>query len=785
MSRFPRPTALAWLSLVVIASAFIWGAAWRRAGQAEQLSNSTAAAPLDAKSPSGYARGNRNLVLPDYAVSPQPWIMDVQKLVATGTWRIRQVDYDNAPEGRAAHGSSLQRWWLRLIAGFTDGNRGQSVERAALFANAALQVLLCAGLGCLAAWQFGAAAGGLLAAAIALLFPFAAGYAPGRLDDHALFLALNLTGWILLLSGMRPDRRAPGIWFIAAGAAAGLGMWIDAGTQLVVCGAIGAGVGATRWRPAAAAGTPAMPLPWRLWAAAGGLVAIAGWLVEGRPGGIAGLSLGSNHPWLVLAWLAFAEFLRRIESCRPPLARAGLLTLAAAALACLGPMAWLLYRGGTSSAFGPTASLLAEYTAGGGIAGWLKGEGSGFPLVASLLPIAVGGIALWSWQRDSARRPLLAFGLAASVLLLVLGLWQLRWWGLLDIALLGLLVVIVAGLPESFAGLGVRVALALVLLPGLALVWPRSRHGEEMSPTEARALVERDLAQWLAVRSEPGAIAFAPPALSASLSYYGGLRVIASPFAGNRDGLALAGRISGITSMDEAQALVQRRGIQYIILPSWDPVLDELAKIGSPTPERSLIALLRQWLPPRWLRPVPYQLPVIGGLEQDSVAVFEVVEPQENAIALSRLAEYFAETGRLQLAAAVGDSLERGFATDAGALIARARVALARGEGRVLSRVLPALLPAVADGKDEDLPWERRVSLAIVLAHAKRPDLVRTQLKFCLAEADRERLRALGPVTLYQFLTLAAANHVEFTDPALHQFALGLLPEEFRAQLRP
>jgi hypothetical protein len=258
---------------------------------------------------------------------------------------------------------------------------------------------------------------------------------------------------------------------------------------------------------------------------------------------------------------------------------------------------------------------------------------------------------------------------------------------------------------------------------------------------------------------------------------------VASPYPGNQDGLAQVARIAGTPSTDEAQALIQRRGIQYLVLPSWDDSLDRLARSGSENPERSLVALLRQWLPPRWLRPVAYQMPVIPGLEQDSLAVFEVVEPQENATALSRLAEYFVETGRLDLAAAVADSLEKSFAADAGAMIARAQVAMARGDGRSLARVMPELLPAVAEGRDEDLSWERRASLAIVLAQTKHADLARPQVEFCLREADTDRLRSLGPVSLFRLLAISRSYRLDFADPRLRETALSLLPAEFQAQL--
>ncbi|WP_069960928.1 hypothetical protein [Lacunisphaera limnophila] len=420
----------------------------------------------------------------------------------------------------------------------------------------------------------------------------------------------------------------------------------------------------------------------------------------------------------------------------------------------------------------------------GGLIGWFRSGGVSLGLVAALLPVLLIPAAWVLLTRHPAWRPALAFALGSLAVLLALGTWQLRWWGLVDVTLLGVLAGVAAAAPGGFAGLGWRSGLVVLLLPGLVAAWPQVNADAALAPAEARALVERDLAQWLAARSEPGAIALAPPALSGALCYYGGLRVVASPYPGNEDGLALAARIAGTASVDEVQALFQRRGIQYIVIPSWDDALDRLAQAGAEKPERSFAVLLRQWLPPRWLRPVAYQLPVIPGLERDSLAVFEVVEPQENAVALSRLAEYFVETGRLDLAAAVGDSLEQAFAADAGAMIARAQVALARGETRTLARIMPELLPAIADGRDEDLPWERRANLAIVLAQTKHSAPARAQVEFCLTEADAERLRSLGPVTLYRLLTLARAFRVDFSDPALRAQALALLPEEFQAQLQ-
>lgn len=781
MNRNFRPTSLAWLALVAGAVALLVIMTTRRIARIEQMSDQAPVATVDSASPTGYTHGTRGLLLPVGSYTSQPWIMDVQKMTAAGSWNATVANYDNAPEGRPVHGPSPYRWWLRLVAGAETQSGGQAVERAALHADPALHLLLCAGAGLFVAWRFGAVAGGLLALGIVVLFSHAQVFSPGQPDDHGLFLTTNLIGLLLLLAGWQTSgQRAARLWLGAAGAAGGFGLWLDAGSQLAVLAALFVGGIAASWSMRK---TPSNPLPWRSWATGGAIVAIVGWLIEGRPGGLAGLNLDSNHPLLVLTWFGAAEILVRLHGRSwSEINRTRRIALAAGLVVLLAPLGWLFFRGGANSPFfGPDHPALAGH---GGLLGWLKSSGLSLGLIAALLPVLLIPAAWHLKKAASALRPLLVFTLASAIVLLLLGGWQLRWWALLDVMLLGLLTIVAAATPGGFTGIAWRSGLGLVLLPGLIAAWPRHSPEQALAPVEARALVERDLAQWLAARSERGTIAFAPPELSASLCYYGGLRVVASPYPGNRDGLALATRIAGTVSTDEAQALLQQRGIQYIVVPSWDDTLDHMAKLAAENPERSLVALLRQWLPPRWLRPVAYQMPVIPGLERDSLAVFEVVEPQENALALSRLAEYFAEIGQLDLAAAVGDTLEKSFAADAGAMVARAKVAIARREARTLARIMPELLPAIADGGDEDLPWERRANLALVLALTKHPDLARQQVEFCFEEADLDRLRSLGPVSLFRLLALGRSMQVEFADTSLHAAAMNLLPAEFQAQLR-
>lgn len=731
-----RRSSLVWLAVAVAALGCLNWANRQRIGRIERVSTLVAGAKSDDTSLTGYTHGTRNLLILERNQASQPWIIETQQMAATGQWRLQRADYDNAPEGRAVSGTTPYRIWLRLITAaeqmFGGHSAGRAVERAALHADPALHLLLCLSVGLLVAGKFGADAASLLVIGLAVLFPLTGTFLPGQPDEHGLTLASALLGLLALAVGLQSvgSGRASLLWFIAAGASGGFGLWVEAGSLLPLLGGL-------------------------------------------LPGGIAA-----------------ALLTRRQESTTPAATRWGGWI---AGGVVVGVSGWLAVGSGGLPAPGPNIFALAGHTAADNVTGWITREGLSLPLIAACLPLLIIPAAIWlvchPEPTHSAKRILLV-ALGPATVLALLACFQLGWWSLLDAALLGLLVAVVAALPAVTGGTMKltwwRVVLAALLLPGAALLWPQANRkaGEDvLTAPEARAMIERDLALWLANRS-PHATVYAPPNLSASLAYYGGLRVIGSPYPGNKEGLALAVRIAGAASVDEVHALVQQREIQYIILPSWDTVLDEFARLGSATPEKSLITQLRQWLPPRWLRPVPYPLPQIEGLEGEAVFLFEVVEPQDNATALSRLAEYFVEMNQPGLAAAVSEALAKSFAGDPGALIARAQVALARTDGPGLSAAMAALLPAIADGKDEDLTWERRANLALVLAQVKRPDLAKGQVRFCLGEADADRLRSLTTVSLYRLLVLSRAYGFSFTDQKLHGVALDLLPDELRLRLQ-
>ena len=786
MNRLFRPVTLAWLLLTFAAIAWLMFADARRMANLQRLGAAAPAAAADDTSVTGYARGVRNLILPVNRAESQQWVIELQKMMAADSWRAPRGDFDNAPEGRELAMRAPYRWWLRLVAtvehASTGTSTGRAVEQAALRAGPALHLLLALSGTLLVAWRFGLAAGGFFAAGVAVLFAPTLSFAPGRPEAHDLFLAVNLAGLLLVLCGWHralKNRSAVG-WFIAAGAASGMGVWIDAGSQATVLAAMGVGYGVAAMLPAST-GQAAFPkMAWRSWAAAGIVLASVGWFVEGKP---SAPGLDTNHPLLWLAWLGLAETLTQLHAWRRGTARRPQhLALAAGVVALVGATGWRLAEGGLGEAFGPGDPAFTSATT---FAGWLREEKLGLRPLALLVAISLIPAALWYCRRTAPMRTLACASVGTALALLIPAGAGARWLDLLIVALIVVLVVVSASAVASahrlrwFAGLGGM--LGLVLIAG----WPKSNEDGALAPAEAHALIERDLGQWLAARAESWAVVLAPPGLSGALCYYGGVRVVGSPYPGNDKGRALVERIVAADSPDEAQSMAQSRNIHFIVLPSWDDSLERFAAATAKGTGKPLIALLRTWLPPRWLRPVSYAQPVIPGLEQTSVVVFEVVEPQENTVALSRLGDYFVERGDLDLAKAVAESLSTAFAADVGGLIMRAKVALATGDKQALAQIIPELLPAISDGRDEDLSWERRAHLALVLAQIKRSELARAQVQFCVQEADQERLRQLGPTALYQFLALARAYRVNFAEPELEAYARSLLPPEFRAQLQP
>lgn len=778
---------------------------------------------LDPASPTGYTHAQRELILPARQEDSFHWIAQTQQMLGRNEWRVREVGYDNAPLGRAVSATSPYRWWLGLIA-LADhlvsrDPPGLGVERAAVLAEPLLHGLLLVAATGLVAWRFGVVAAVLFSLALAATFPLAANFHPGLPGEHGLARACALGSVLLLVVGVRKltgfirdaQARADGRqftpWFSAAGMLGGVGIWVSTSTLVPVLAGVLIGALLSGWlirRQATTAGVAAFVTAWRTWGIAGGLTTLLAFLIEYAPAHLLSWRLESVHPLYAVSWVGGVELVccgaRGMQRARPTsrIREAAIAVVAVLALACVPvAMAWTESRGFL------TPDLLTSWLSNGldatvakDVLAWLHQDGFSARVWATALPLGVLLVAAWALVRRATpleMRAMVALTLGPLAVAVGFACFRLTWWSTCDVLVLPLLAALAAN-AASVENRTVRWACACATLafviPGVVQLVPRpgSRAGQILASAEAELLIERDLAHWLAKRSgETGAVVYAPPRVTTSLWFYGGLRGIGTLSPDNRIGLGATVMIAGVTTMSEAQVLLEGREVRYLIVPSWDPFFDEYAQLYLAKNfnrwESVLIPSLRQWKLPPWLRPLPYQIPKIGGFENQRVLIFELVEEQNPALATSRLAEYLIEMGELEQAAAMGGDLRK-YPWDIGALAARAQIEVTRGDTTALTQTLESLQRRLSGNADRFLPWDRRVSVSIVLARVKQFEAARQQVERCLDQCDAAKLRLLTTGSLYNFLVLCQAFDLQFKDAGLREIAIGLLPSGLRDRFR-
>lgn len=771
---------------------------------------------VDAGSPTGYPDGQRELIMPGANEGSFQWIAQTQQMFARGEARVRRVDFENAPDGHEVNSASPYRWFLGLVAWMIHEASGRpigySVERAALYADPLLHLLLVAAAAIFVAWQFGGLAGALVSIGLVTLFPLSSGFLPGMPDQRGLADVCAVGSILILLAGMKTldaesGNRSAGRWFGLAGIVGGLGMWVSVQKQVPIAAGIAIGaLLAACVRPRGLAGPDSeasFAKLWRIWAWSGGATVLLAYLAEYAPDHMGAWRMDSIHPLYALAWIGTGELLARAVACirgtRQSWGVRGILVtaLAAGAVAIPPLVMWRTQNWGFLARDASWARLsgLPWGAEAASTRAWLLRDGATPEAWATLLPLIAAGLAAWLALRPSAKPGLRAsLAVAMGPVLVALGFAceRLGWWNEFDCALLALMVA-AAAQKWSLARVSGRWLLAAITLviavTGAARLLPRDSAGPDLKLTagDTQGLVERHLAHWLAKRTgEQGAVVFAPPLETAALCFYGSLRGIGTFAPDNVAGFGATLAIASASSMDEAQDYIQRREIQYVVLPLWDPFFDNFSKLYMAKKYSSLpnffAGELRNFRLPLWLRPVAYQAPVSAGNSGPSVLVFEVVAEQSPAAASSRLAEYLVEMGNLEKAVAVGDTLQR-FPGDVGALAALAQVQIARADTAGATKTVDSLVLRLSKGGDRYLPWDRRVSVAIVAAEAGRIELSREQVRRCLAEVNEARLRSLSIGSLFSLLELCHSFGLEIADPGLRGLSLDLLPGDLRSNL--
>jgi len=777
-----------WLLIPLWAALFVIATDYGRVRQVERVQDIDHENP----GPAAYAGGRHWLIVPEHNTRGYQWMLETEQMLTCGEGRIRHIAYENAPLGREVHSASPYRWWLGLVAWIdhTLSGRliGQSVEQAALWSGPLLHLLLLLGSTMYATRRFGAKSAALLSLGLAVLFPLAGEFLPGVPDDHGLAILCAWGSGLLLVAGLNGHRFS----FILSGVAGGLGLWVSATTQVPVLAAIGGGALLLsfheRISSSPAAGKGNMPLPWNNWALAGALTSLLAYLAEYYPGHLE-MRLEVNHPLYGLAWIGLGQLLVLVESWRSGQTGWNRRTVFTALCALAGlaalPVAMALTDSPAFLVANPQANRLTNLLNGPvapNFATWLVRDGSMLAKVATCLPFALLVPAVLALLARKANHTAMRSAVFMGGVLLVcfaIACTQLQWWAMTQLMLLTLLVT---ALP--LINFRSWLTISLCLLPGLIELarTAQLRDDSQLTRLEIEGLVERDIAHWIADRTgTDGGVVLISPERTPSLNFHGGLRGLGSPNWENDAGIAATIRIIDATTADEAQALLNQRGVTHLVLPSWDTDLEEFVRWTKTNPNDAFFTAVRRWALPPWLQPLTYRLPGIAGFEGQSVMILKITDNTDRALAASRLAEYFLEVQDMVMAASVNEML-KSYPANLSALIGRAQVEKARGDAPAFDQVFAGIQQTLTNGLDRLLPWDRRVSLAVVLAQADRNDAAKSQLQRCLAESDEGRIKSLSPGALYRLLVLSKAFDLP-VKPGQRELALTLLPAEARARL--
>jgi tetratricopeptide (TPR) repeat protein len=322
----------------------------------------------DPNSLTGYKYNEHRLIVPAIGTDGYHYLMQTERMVAgVEGWRVRHVDYDNPPDGRDVHWSSLLHWvcagvgwvgtkvtaipfapdsWLgsvvhRWFGPYQKGGLPMNLELSyvAPWANTLVLLTLIVVSVPVIARRFGPLSGALLGLGYVFIYPFYEYSIVGYFDHQGIAGSWNLFNVLCLVGGgvgwlraegvnpeklsaeeqkvwaWLPDRPQARRWFLASAFASGGGLWVSAATT-VPC-MIGLGFGgllATGWcarKLPANAPWRVDPTLWRVWGIASAAFSLFFYLVEYFPSHFT-WRLEINHPLYALALLGAGDALCRL-----------------------------------------------------------------------------------------------------------------------------------------------------------------------------------------------------------------------------------------------------------------------------------------------------------------------------------------------------------------------------------------------------------------------------------------------------------------------------------------
>jgi hypothetical protein len=800
--------------------------------------------PTDAASPSGYANNQHELVLPYPGIDTYHWVMQTQEMLAGGGARIRQVDYDNAPDGREVHWSSFIRWWLAALAEvdhfYTATPLPLAVEEVAPFGSVLLVVALIVAVTPLAARRFGSGPAALLAFGPIGVGPFYESFSAGRTDHHGLvalaglltvlFLLGGGAGWVRVergddpdesfLQAWLPDRPQARRWFIASGLVGGFGLWITAASIAPMLAFTGLGaLLATGWLARGVAPRDAAqpdPSLWRVWGWSGAAASLFFYLLEYFPSHL-GLRLEVNHPLYALAWAGGGEIIFRLsrwwgggrlaENPRDwawlaggviavALAPALILFDSAQVFTVTDHFLWTMHNDYIEEFFGLWPFLADKLQAKnlGGLAIFIIMAN---PLVLLTFPMVYGACRR-SFPRPA--RALLLVALTPALITFIQAIGQVRWVETSYALWLAALVAVATALRlhrafrwNVFSIGAVSLFLAWALLPSPAFTifnWEQEDWKPPPSEVEALELITRDVAQTLRARQgDAPTIIVSGPTSSTWLLYWGGFHALGTYYWENLAGMKANAEIYGASTPEQALRLLQARHATYLIVLSWVDNPDEYARLShnlrkdQPVPDDSFVSgLTHGRYFPSWLRPVYYQLPTGNDFyKRLSVLVFEIKPDQSTPVSLTRLAQWELQLGNTVLTIKALDEAIQQDPTCLPAIITAARLDSSAQKPDVFNACVQRLRDLLPQAGS--LEFDDQVDLALVFALAKDEDLARTQLEVCARAATLPGLRTLRPDALFNLLSLLRQTGLLAERPGLLFAASSLLTPTLRVQL--
>lgn len=747
----------------------------------------------DAGSPTGYAFGQRHFLGLHERGETFRWIAAAQDFIAAGPFASPVYHADTVPTGRPQLLPKLYTAWLAAVAWSLHLVTGEplalSVERAALWEPLIFHVIAFV----VAAVWMGRRHGPPAAAATALFFaffpPLFGQFLPGVLTPGTASLLLAAYAIALTLPGPGTHEKNPAFG-IRSAVAASLALWLDPAfgfPAVLLAGVVGA----------AAILTGETAPRFLRWALIGSATTFVAWLIDQNPFTPAAGELRYVHPLYAVAWLGIGLVLDGARALRASASRRALRSVEVVAGTLLvSALGFVQLTNGYNGWLYPSAWIrrltsLDRTRAFDTQVDWLA-SASGPEIVLLFAPTLAGFVllALTLLRRreqppasESSRLP------AALVLagLGVLAFFRVR-WGVVA-ALVALPLVWHLATRDFAACRKIAASVAFAFFIGL-LAWgtmlpasfQRPAEGAEPSAADIDALVHRHFAHWLATHTPPGSVAaLAPPELSDSLVFHGGSRVLMSTAWESYPGQLAATRILSAIESTEAEAVLQAHELTHIILPSWDKVLPLFVQKPALADKNTLYERLNRWVHPPYLRAIPYQLPPMPAFAAAKLAVFKVTPPQDEALSLSRLAEYFLEMEREEPAALAARVLAESYPNDPNAAIARALVYARAAKQSEFEQMVARLAADVSAGR---IPadWDRRVQRAIVLALARRHELARREIAACLAAVSEASLFDLTSLPAHRLTTLARGYGVAFPNVTLNQTADALGAEYGRPE---